>query len=167
MTEISFKEVDSQEEIANVVALAQVIWTEHYTPIIGEKQVAYMLKSFHSPSTIFDQINSEGYLYYLIYKDSSAIGYFAIQTREEELFLSKFYILKEFRSKGIGKQSIEFIKNLHLQFQFKKIVLTVNKNNLDTISSYKKFGFKIVAEVCANIGEGYVMDDYKMELEIF
>lgn len=38
--------VDRREQIAAVAALAREIWTQHYTPIIGAAQVAYMLERF-------------------------------------------------------------------------------------------------------------------------
>lgn len=54
---------------------------------------------------------------------------------------------------------VEFARERHL----KKIVLTVNKNNLHSIAAYKKLGFTTVESLIQDIGNGFVMDDYKME----
>ena len=40
---IRFEPVFSSEAIVTVATLAQIIWNEHYTPIIGSAQVDYMI----------------------------------------------------------------------------------------------------------------------------
>ena len=45
----------------------------------------------------------------------------------------------------------------------KKISLTVNRNNLNSIKAYENAGFKNTGELIQDIGHGYVMDDYSME----
>lgn len=45
----------------------------------------------------------------------------------------------------------------------KKIQLTVNKHNINSINAYKKWGFKTIDSVVTDIGSGFVMDDYIME----
>ncbi|MDH4943664.1 GNAT family N-acetyltransferase [Sulfurimonas sp. C5] len=166
MIKISFEQVTTAQQIDTVTQLANTIWPEHYTPIIGAEQVEYMLKTFHSTDTISDEIKKKGYEYFLIIKDTTPIGYIGSNIEDQELFLSKFYILLPYRNNGFGRISIGFLKQLSRSFELNKITLTVNKNNLDTISAYKKMNFQITAEVCADIGNGYVMDDYKMELTI-
>ena len=44
-----------------------------------------------------------------------------------------------------------------------RITLTVNKNNADTISIYTRPGFDNRGPVVQEIGNGFVMDDCKME----
>ena len=44
--------------------------------------------------------------------------------------------------------------------------LTVNRYNDHTIDVYKHWGFTVAREQCADIGNGFVMDDYVMELEV-
>jgi diamine N-acetyltransferase len=166
MIKISFEQVISTKQIDTVIQLAYTIWQEHYTPIIGADQVAYMLETFHSTQTVSNEIENKGYEYFLIIKDSTPIGYMGISIKDQKLFLSKFYILLQYRQNGFGKLSIDFLKQLSQSLELNNITLTVNKNNFNTITAYKKMGFNIVAEVCADIGEGYVMDDYEMELSI-
>lgn len=47
-----------------------------------------------------------------------------------------------------------------------KITLTVNKNNLNSISIYKRMGFEIEGELITDIGGGFVMDDYLMVMRL-
>ncbi|MEO1428261.1 MAG: GNAT family N-acetyltransferase [Cyanobacteria bacterium J06633_8] len=157
---IEFKIVDNTNAIAQVSKLAKNIWSEHYLPIIGSHQVLYMLDKFQSEDAIEQQID-EGYRYYIISYNQVEAGYFSVRDKGEKLFLSKLYILKYFRGKGIGKQAIEFIKT---NFQNPVIQLTVNKNNSDSLAFYKNVGFEIVDDVVMDIGNGFVMDDYVMEM---
>jgi hypothetical protein len=47
-----------------------------------------------------------------------------------------------------------------------KITLTVNKNNNNSIDAYNEIGFEITGNACMDIGSGYVMDDYQIELKV-
>jgi ribosomal protein S18 acetylase RimI-like enzyme len=159
------EEVFSEARIQMVEKLAYEIWNEHFTPIIGKAQVDYMLDKFQSIKAITEQIE-EGYQYYLIKMDDGFIGYMAIQPKEDELFLSKLYIKTSQRGKGYGRKVVEFLEGMARDKGLEKITLTVNKNNLDTIKAYEKFGFENLGPVVMDIGGNFVMDDYKMAKQI-
>lgn len=158
------KKVESNEAIGQVVSLADEIWREHYTYIIGKDQVDYMLAKFQSPKAVSNQIE-EGYLYFLLEEESKTIGYFAVQPREKEseLFLSKFYIKNSSRGRGHGREAVDFMEELAKSNSLGRISLTVNKNNAFAIARYEKMGFKKTASPVTDIGGGFVMDDYRME----
>ncbi|BAY86286.1 hypothetical protein NIES267_57920 [Calothrix parasitica NIES-267] len=158
---IEFKIVDNPEAISQLAKLAFIIWNQHYLPIIGNEQVDYMLDKFQSEDAIKQQI-AEGYQYYLILNNQTQAGYCSVKDKGEKLFLSKLYVVDSCRGKGIGKQAINFINS---SFDNPIIQLTVNKNNSDSIAFYKKIGFKIVDDVETDIGNGFVMDDYVMEMQ--
>ncbi|KGJ99213.1 GNAT family N-acetyltransferase [Thalassotalea sp. ND16A] len=161
-----FDIVSCRQDIDQVVDIARIIWTEHYTPIIGIEQVEYMLSNFQSAETITEQISTGSYQYYLIKNSSEVVGYIGLQLKAEEVFLSKIYVLTSQRGTGIGKLSMQFIKALATKYNLPKISLTVNKYNSDSIAAYYKFGFIKTAEVCTDIGQGYVMDDIVMVLTV-
>lgn len=162
MSTIKLHLVCTKAEIQTVEALAKTIWKEHYVPIWGNVQVAYMLIHFQSKNAIHHQIQ-EGYRYYLIQNDTKSLGYFAIQLRETELFLSKIYLLSESRGKGFGKIALTFIETLAKEKNLPKISLFVNKKNHDTIGIYQKIGFTIATPIVQDIGNGFTLDDYIME----
>jgi diamine N-acetyltransferase len=155
-------EVSSDNQIAVIVSLARAIWTEHYIPIIGREQVDYMLSGYQSKQAIEEQIAS-GVLYFLIGGNHTYIGYIAVHPRGEDLFLSKIYLRSSHRSRGFGKKAVQFMETLAREKGLKKIVLTVNKNNTDSIRAYEKMGFKKAGSLVQDIGGGFVMDDYAME----
>lgn len=158
---ISFIKVSTAQQLSLTEALAKGIWTHHYTPIIGQAQVEYMLSKFQTYEAIREQI-AGGYEYYLIYKDKTAVGYFSILAESPSLFLSKIYVKMEFRGHGIGKKAMEFIEKQARQKGLTAIRLTVNKHNRSSIEAYLKMGFKKIRELVIDIGGGFVMDDYEM-----
>ncbi|PML12208.1 GNAT family N-acetyltransferase [Vibrio breoganii] len=164
--DVTFTRVTNPQQIDIVVDLANIIWTEHYTPIIGAEQVHYMLTHIHSPTTIATEIKDSNIHYYLIHKDGKPAGYVGLKLQPEQLFLSKIYVLSSERGNGIGALSINFIKDLAKSNNLNKIFLTVNKYNAHSIAAYQRIGFEITEEIVADIGGGYVMDDYKMELNL-
>ncbi len=160
------KNVQSPKEIRVVADLASTIWNEYYAPIIGIDQVNYMVKTFQSAEAIENQIKSENQEYYLIYHLAQPAGYISIKLSGNDLFLSKFYVVKEKRGTGLGKAGLNFIKSRAKELGAIAITLTVNKNNDNSIKAYEKMGFKNTGSVVADIGAGFVMDDYTMRLDI-
>jgi len=160
------KSVQSPSEIQMVANLASAIWNEHYVPIIGKEQVDYMVNNFQSTEAIKKQIENDNYEYYLIYHLSEPSGYMAIKLEGHELFLSKFYVLKEKRGIGLGKKGLKFIISRAKEQGAIAINLTVNKNNINSIKAYKQMGFINEGSVVADIGANFVMDDFKMRLEV-
>lgn len=153
--------VTEDKQIEVIETLAREIWNEHFIPIIGQAQVDYMLEKFQSKNSIIKQIE-QGYQYFLLKNEQNAIGYMGVYPEDQLLFLSKLYILASERNKGYGKQALQFLEQLALQNDLKTITLTVNKYNLDTIAAYKKLGFKNTGAIVQDIGNHFVMDDYKM-----
>ena len=145
-----------------IEVLAKEIWSEYYTPIIGKNQIAYMLEKFQSKETIINQIKNKQFSYYIIKENNEPVGYIAVQLKKEGLFLSKFYVKSLQRGKGHGRQVMNFIEKLAKEKDLTKILLTVNKNNSNSIKAYERMGFQKVDSVIQDIGCGYVMDDYKM-----
>ncbi|WP_053375192.1 GNAT family N-acetyltransferase [Paenibacillus sp. FJAT-27812] len=163
---LTFPQVNTTEQIAEVARLAAEIWREYYVTIITIEQIEYMISQFQSIPAIKDQIHHQGYEYYFIHHDGSAVGYMSVRQEEGKLFLSKFYIGKEHRGRGYASQASAFLEQLCKERNLSHIWLTVNRHNESTIAVYEKKGFKTVQEKKADIGNGFVMDDFIMEKEI-
>lgn len=145
--------------INELAELASEIWHEYWPCILTAEQIDYMVEKFQSKKAIKEQIKNENYVYYFIKVDNEIAGYVGVSDKKDYLFLSKLYIRKEFRHQGLGRLAFNEIKNLG----FKKIRLTVNKYNKNTINAYLKYGFITIDSVVSDIGCGFVMDDYIME----
>jgi len=154
--------VYNKNEILLIEQLANTIWHEHFTAIIGSRQVNYMLAKFQSQKAINAQLQ-QGYSYFLMMNNKTAFGYMATQVDNKQLFLSKFYICSTQRNQGYGKKALLFIEQLAKQSALNKISLTVNKDNNSAIQIYKKLGFTHCGTQVKDIGNHFVMDDYLME----
>lgn len=163
---IILQKVLNLKSIKEVNEIGEKIWREHYTPIIGEEQVDYMLEKFQSVEAISNQIDNEGYEYYLLDYENKNVGYIGIKIDKESLFLSKLYVLKDFRKKGLASSAIKFLKDICKEKELDKIWLTVNKYNLESINAYKRLGFIIIDEQISDIGNGFVMDDYILSIDL-
>ena len=161
---IQVQQVGTPKQCAEVAALAQTIWREYYTPIIGAKQVEYMLTTFQSQQAVMQAVTERSLDYYLVIKGGMASGYFAVKNdpTQKTLFLSKLYVQDTRRGLGLGRFAMSRIEKIARDAGCESIWLTVNKTNQNSIGIYKKFGFEIAEELVTDIGEGFVMDDYKM-----
>ena len=70
----------------------------------------------------------------------------------------------ETRGKGLGKFLLNRAVDLAKQNDKKSIYLNVNKYNTDSIAFYERMGFVKIEEGVFDIGNGYVMDDFILEL---
>ncbi|ANS74460.1 GNAT family acetyltransferase [Paenibacillus yonginensis] len=163
---LHFLKVNQAEQIAELAALAAEIWREHYVSIITMEQINYMIDKFQSVPAIMDQIQRQGYEYYVFQQDGVKMGYLSVKPEEGKLFLSKFYVAKEHRGHGYASQAFAFLEQLCEDHKLSHIWLTVNRHNTNSIAVYERKGFRIIREQKADIGSGFVMDDYIMEREI-
>ena len=102
MDKIEIAEVKN-EEINLLSILATSILREHYDPIVGTEQNDYMLDKFQSEKAIKGQIE-HGYIYYWGRYDGKNVGFIGFYPIENKLYLSKFYIMKEYRGKKNRKE---------------------------------------------------------------
>lgn len=156
----------SDLKIHEIAALAEEIWHQHFTPIIGEAQVNYMVDKFQSYPALKAQIEQEGYEYYQIRSFHTLAGYVGIRPETDALFLSKLYIKKDCRGQHLATDVLNFLIQLCRERHLKKIWLTCNKHNDHTLAIYAHLGFTITDEQTADIGNGFVMDDYILTLNI-
>ncbi|MCL2389563.1 MAG: GNAT family N-acetyltransferase [Elusimicrobia bacterium] len=149
-----------------IAAMAKEIWHEHYAPICPDGQVDYMLNKFQSYGAIEKQIKQKELSYYIIECDGKYAGYFAFAPHGEEMFLSKFYIYKHFRGKGLARKVINFVAGIAKGRNLNAITLTVNRHNTGSIAVYQKIGFLKDKEALTDIGGGFVTDDFCFKLSI-
>lgn len=156
------KQYGERAELEELVVLIREIWREFYTSLIGAAQVEYMLEQFQSVEAMMRQIAEEDFRYYGVFCDGELAGYYAAKPcRNDGVFLSKFYVAARFRGRGLGKEMLRHLIDAARAAGADAIRLTVNKHN-PTVAIYRKLGFDITEEIVADIGNGYVMDDYVM-----
>lgn len=165
---LQFIPVETKEQIRFLASLADKVWHEFFPDIISVEQIDYMVERFQSERALTRQITVDGYEYFLLELNGIAIGYIGVHIENDtkKLFLSKLYLLKSYRGKGYATQAFEFLEGVAMAFHLKAIYLTVNRGNQHSIDVYKNWGFVTVKEQAADIGSGFVMDDYIMEYRV-
>lgn len=156
--------VSKENQIETIENLAAMIWNQHFTAIIGQDQVDYMLQKFQSTAAIRAQIES-GYEYYMASVGNQARGYMSLLPDRfaAKMMLSKIYVCQQLRGTGIGSRLLDFARERCIDAGIRLIWLSVNRHNTSTIRWYEKKGFCVTRELKTDIGNGYFMDDFVME----
>jgi len=152
-------------DIPVIKEIAEKAWRPTYDHILTEQQTLYMLDLMYNSQTLENQIKGN-IAFFMVYLGQETVGYFAIEIlNEQKVKLHKLYLDPTQKQKGLGSKIIQYIKDWALSNQSNRIILNVNKNN-SAVQFYLKMGFKINEELILDIGEGYVMDDFVMQLDL-
>ena len=165
-TDFYIHPIKNDSDIHAVADLAEEIWNQHFVPIIGKGQVDYMVNKFQSYEALKKQIHQDGYEYFGLFCEGKLAGYTGIHQETDCLFLSKLYIRQSFRGKHLATEAMDFLKELCKDRELHRIWLTCNKHNDNTLKIYDHLGFQITDSQVADIGNGFVMDDYILTYEI-
>lgn len=162
--EIRFADID---DINTIGYLAQQTWPIAYGSIISMEQINYMLKLFYSPASLTDQIQRQKHQFILAGQDDEPLGFASYSAYGEPgIFkLHKLYVLPETQGKGVGKAMLDFVVDEISKQKATHLVLTVNKLN-PALKFYQRLGFSKIRDEVTDIGNGYVMDDYIMQLSL-
>lgn len=155
----------TKEKLHIIRHLAYEIWPQTYASILSVAQLEYMLTNFYALDVLEMQMK-KGQQFFLAEKNGFPIGFLAIEhdCKASQLTkIHKLYVLHSHQGKGIGKQLIDFAINESKIHNKKGLYLNVNKYNSAQLF-YSKLGFSIIQEEVIPIGNGYVMDDYVMQL---
>ena len=155
----------SNDEQLNILAgVANEVWHEFFPCILSDEQIDYMVDKFQSYPAMKKQME-DGYEYYFIKDNDEICGYMGIheETEDKKMFLSKLYLKKAHRGKGYAGQTLKELFKMSRERGLNMVWLTVNKHNEHTIEVYEHMGFAKARTQVADIGNGFVMDDYIME----
>lgn len=155
-------------DIPLINKLAKHVFPLTYKNILSQQQIEYMMEWMYSPTSLRNQMENEGHIYYIAYEECEAAGYVSIRQEEEDLFhLEKIYVIPYYQKYRLGKQlfqqAIKGIKELHPAPC--RMELNVNRQN-PALGFYEHMGMKKVREGDFPIGNGYYMNDYIMGIEI-
>ena len=149
-------------QVEELSHFASEIVKEHFDPIIGAAQNDYMISRFQSPEAIREQL-AHGYTYYFVRKDGRRIGFLAFYPQGEMLYISKFYLHKDWRGKGYAWNMLSFVKEQAEKGGYAGLELNVNRHN-PACFAYEAMGFQRAREEKKDIGGGFFMDDYVYRL---
>lgn len=156
-----------EEDMQIVSELAERIWPQTYSDYISKEQLRFMLDQMYNQGELLSQLQ-KGYQFLIAEEDSEDVGFACTSLTDAETQtykLHKLYVLPEMHGKGVGKILINEAVNLAVRKGGKSLQLNVNRNN-KAKDFYLKLGFKIKETVDVNIGNGFFMNDYVMEMPI-
>lgn len=150
-------------ELPAIAALADRIWRAHYPGIISVEQIDYMLARMFAPDELVRQLES-GTVYEQLFLDHQLTGFAAHGPTDcpNERKLDKLYVLPGLQRRGHGSRLLQRVMTAARELGCTSLMLTVNKQNHNAIAAYHKHGFTIREEIVADIGGGFVMDDFVM-----
>ncbi len=159
--------VATKEQLPIVRDLALQIWPITYGHILAQDQFDYMMEMMYSLPSLEQQL-AHPKPFLLVEDDGKYIGFASYEINFEntnKTKLHKLYVLPQIQGKGIGKLLINYTKEIAQNAGNTALLLTVNRFN-KAKDFYLKLGFQITEEKQFPIGNGYIMDDYVMELTI-
>lgn len=156
------------EDCGLIHDMATIVFPATYQEILSKEQLDYMMDWMYSPKNLRKQIDEEGHVYFIAYKEGDACGYVSVQPQGENTFhLQKIYVLPAYQGQHLGsflfQQAIKYIKEIHPAPCLME--LNVNRNN-KALLFYERMGMQKIHEGDFPIGNGYYMNDYIMGIEI-
>lgn len=151
-------------ELDAVCRLARRIWQDTYPGIISQRQIDAMLADRYSPQAILAQLDDPRHTWLIALGGGNLSGFAHAYLEDGACKLDKLYVDPSRQRHGIGRALFDAIRGFSRQHQAQRIRLQVNRHNSKAISAYRKYGFEIVEARVFDIGDGFVMDDYVMEI---
>ncbi|UEG49235.1 GNAT family N-acetyltransferase [Ferruginibacter lapsinanis] len=163
---ISIKKV-GEEAIPAIHSLARSIWPIAYKNIITDEQIDYMLELMYSPTSLQQQILEKKHQFIMAYENDLPVGYSSYSIKSETEIntyrLHKLYVSVDQQRKGIATRLLNYIISDIQPTGATAIQLNVNKMN-PSVLFYTAKGFTVAEEQMLDIGNGFFMDDYIMQL---
>lgn len=160
-----------EEDLAVIKNLAEEIWPPTYGDYLSAEQIRYMLDKMYSKAELLSQLQ-KGHTFLIATEDDNNegkdIGFVSFSVYKPEDYsykLHKIYVLPETHGKGIGKLLVNEVISAVKRLGGKTLQLNVNRGN-NAKYFYEKMGFKIKETVDLDIGNGFLMNDYVMELSL-
>lgn len=154
-------------DIPIIQQLAEQTWKISYQQMLVPEQIDYMLDKMYSYEALKNQIDN-GKPFFIYQNESQIdIGFisFELQVQQLNCHIHKLYVLPEFQNQSIGKKLFRLAIDVARQHNIQSISLYVNRNN-PAIHFYRKIGMQVASSHDFDIGNGFYMNDYKMQANI-
>lgn len=164
---LKFEEL-GDNHLFKIKQIAEKVWPDTFSAILSSEQIKYMMDMMYSLTALQKQ-SDQGCKFILVYENGTEAGFVSYQLNHPEpqvVKIHKIYFLQEFQGKGLGKLLLTKVAQIALKKQCHTITLNVNRFNTNAIKAYEKIGFSVTKTEDINIGNGFLMEDYKMDKTI-
>ncbi len=153
----------AKEHLAEIAALAAVIWRAHYSGLISTEQIEYMLARMYDAESMRRELEG-GVSWFRVLADGAMRGFASVGpgASATEFKLHKLYVHPDWQRHGLGSLLLKECESAARVEGATALVLNVNKRNEKAVAVYLKRGFTVRESIVADIGGGFVMDDYVM-----
>jgi len=156
----------SAHGLETVRSLAREIWPVVYRDLLSAEQISYMLAWMYSPARLREDLK-KGVTFILIRdgKNDEDFGFCAFGPVERggSCFIHKVYVAPAHHRRGAGTAALAEIEKRARFAGASGLSLRVNRHNAPAIALYRKCRMEITGTDCADIGGGFVMDDFIFE----
>ncbi len=155
-----------KKDLATIHNLAHEIWPSAYLEILGRAQLDYMLDRIYSLPSLEHQFSVLNHSFILATENEIPLGFASYSSHQDTktvYHLNKIYVVPGQQGKKIGKQMLDYVISAIKENDATSLQLNVNRYN-KALHFYEKQGFKIIREEDIDIGEGYFMNDYVLEM---
>ena len=140
--------------------LADRIWRTSYADMLSEAQIDYMLDWMYGPATITAELK-RGVVWELVEAEREPVGFLAATLQPGgDAELHKLYLVPARQGRGEGQAMLARVEAIAAARGSTGVTLRVNKTNTRAQRAYQRAGFTIVDDIVADIGGGFVMDDF-------
>jgi len=163
-----------------IQSIARRTWPDTFGDILSPEQITYMLDMMYSIPAMKEQV-ALGHTFLLLLEKSvesadypeattsryTPVGYVSYQFDylEATTKIHKLYLLPATQGRGYGKILIQKVEGIALGEGQQKLCLDVNYQN-KAVSFYEYLGFEKIGRFNADIGNGYLMEDWQMEKKL-
>lgn len=156
-----------RDELHVVQEVAHATWPSTFSEILTEEQIEYMLKWMYNNQQLVENFE-KGHAFYGFFENDKILGFMEFEASIQAssvLKIHKLYVLPSLQGSGIGRQLIYQAISCAKVHNNNSVILNVNRFN-KAVTFYQKLGFTILKEEDISIGNGFLMEDYVMLLEV-
>lgn len=155
----------SPSDIPIIRDLVSQVWPQTYASILTRGQINYMLDQMYSETSLEQQMK-EGARFIIAEKNGKPVGFASFQETSPGIIkLHKLYVLPSVQGKGAGHLLATHVIDYAKKAGATSLQLQVNRRNKARFF-YEKLGFRIDRQEDFDIGKGYKMEDFVMELKL-
>ena len=155
-----------EAEIDALAALARVVWQATYPGLIPQAQIDFMLADRYATARIRAQLADPAHCWLTARADDALAGFAHLSLGTDAAKLDKLYVAPAHQRRGLGRALFDAARARAAATGARSLSLQVNRGNTRAVAAYRKWGCAVVEEKIFDIGAGFVMDDYVMEIAL-
>ena len=153
-------------DVPAICELARRIWQATYTGLISQAQIDYMLADRYTPARLRAQLEDPDHAWRIASRAGKKVGFAHASFDAGAGKLDKLYVHPDHQRRGIGRALLADIQVLARNRAATRLCLQVNRGNTAALQAYRRYGFVVTNARVLDIGCGFVVDDFVMEMPL-